>query len=346
MHEPAETAHSARLAANAGVVRMLRGGARSEWSFVPSDGSFQVLAVKGKGLGAFATRAHRAGHRMFSEEPLLVWSVTAGQPVERVAFEKLVGDMDKPRRADLMSLFQADKHGGNFQRSAWGTWMSNAYPISGPDVAGSDPADPAAAAVFTHISRINHSCSPNCHVAWNAAIGRQTLHALHDIAVGEEITVTYVTGHGQARAPRQAYLREQFGFACRCSLCKLSGAALTQSDTRQLRIGALFAALPEVIKIATDKERSRTALGQAPSLVPRVAELVEEYMTLVAEEGQVELGENLHSMASFCKSVGHGQAAALWAHKAATCASVALGCDSKEYLASVALMQPHSAPLT
>jgi hypothetical protein len=34
---------------------------------------------------------------------------------------------------------------------------------------------------------LNHSCSPNCKIDWN----RLDLVAIHDIAVGEEITVNY-----------------------------------------------------------------------------------------------------------------------------------------------------------
>lgn len=35
---------------------------------------------------------------------------------------------------------------------------------------------------------------PNCFAAWSATLGAQTLHALSDVASGEELCVAYVRG--------------------------------------------------------------------------------------------------------------------------------------------------------
>jgi hypothetical protein len=46
-------------------------------------------------------------------------------------------------------------------------------------------------AIFRLISRFNHSCHPNTFVAWSATIGgRQTVHAIRDIACGEELNLS------------------------------------------------------------------------------------------------------------------------------------------------------------
>ena len=50
--------------------------------------------------------------------------------------------------------------------------------------------DSQSSAVFADNCRLNHSCLPNAHLAWNARLGRQTLHALRDIELGEEVTVS------------------------------------------------------------------------------------------------------------------------------------------------------------
>ena len=40
-------------------------------------------------------------------------------------------------------------------------------------------------------SRVNHPCLPNVYHCWNKSIGGQTVHAVKDIATGEEILTTY-----------------------------------------------------------------------------------------------------------------------------------------------------------
>ena len=48
--------------------------------------------------------------------------------------------------------------------------------------------------IFANIARfMNHSCDPNCLVAWNAALKKQVVHAIRNIRSGEELTVSYET---------------------------------------------------------------------------------------------------------------------------------------------------------
>lgn len=42
--------------------------------------------------------------------------------------------------------------------------------------------------------RINHSCIPNVHFAFNTAIEKETFHAMRDIQTGEELTIMYNPG--------------------------------------------------------------------------------------------------------------------------------------------------------
>ena len=41
--------------------------------------------------------------------------------------------------------------------------------------------------------RPNHSCLPNAHHRWNENIGVVTVHVVKDIALGEEIVITYIS---------------------------------------------------------------------------------------------------------------------------------------------------------
>ena len=91
-----------------------------------------------------------------------------------VEVEALIAGLSTAKRAAFFELC-----GG---RSAHQIWKENAFRILDQD-------DGAFIAVFARIARINHSCAPNCHCAWNKRLRRQTIHALRDD--GDPVDVPY-----------------------------------------------------------------------------------------------------------------------------------------------------------
>ncbi|KAK0631394.1 hypothetical protein B0T14DRAFT_532178 [Immersiella caudata] len=83
--------------------------------------------------------------------------------------------------------------------------------------------------VFLETARINHSCLPNAHHAWNASLGQLTVHAVEDIKPGEEITITYMA-NTPTFSMRQNHLKDTFGFTCTCKLCSMSRSRRKISD--------------------------------------------------------------------------------------------------------------------
>lgn len=74
-------------------------------------------------------------------------------------------------------------------------------------------------ALCLQISRLNHSCSPNCEWRWNAAVDAlPCVYALRDIEVGEELTLSYVLPTA-SRSDRRNELR-RYRFTCNCEACK------------------------------------------------------------------------------------------------------------------------------
>jgi hypothetical protein len=74
------------------------------------------------------------------------------------------------------------------------------------------------AAVFPHAARFNHCCNPNSCFTWNGAIGQETIHAMKDIATGEEITLSYCDMiHDK---PSRSYELKHYGFVCDCPACE------------------------------------------------------------------------------------------------------------------------------
>lgn len=73
------------------------------------------------------------------------------------------------------------------------------------------------AAVFPLVSGINHSCDPNCEVAYVEDNGVMIV-ARRPIAAGEELTISYVDPEMDDEDRREE-LEETYGFECACSKC-------------------------------------------------------------------------------------------------------------------------------
>lgn len=106
-----------------------------------------------------------------------------------------------------------------------GIFRTNALPCGTDSVIGG---------VYPTICLINHSCLPNAHNNWNNDTKCETIHAVRNIQVGEEITISY---KGEELSDsRRTHLKDAFGFDCSCGLCSLSLPKLQLSDARRLQI--------------------------------------------------------------------------------------------------------------
>jgi hypothetical protein len=197
--------------------------------------------------------------------------------------------------------------------SAYGVWRSNAWPTVHDH-----------AATYKVGCRLNHSCRPNAHIAWNPRLRKMTVHALKPIARGVEVTVEYFLNGGEDRDGRRASLKRDFGFVCRCALCSLSGDELRRSDTRQVRIAELHEMLFE---------------SPSPSAMTSFAELAHERLALLEDEGMAATSWDFMAAAShhFLHEERDLARATDWAQRALACALNALGADSSvhESLATV-----------
>lgn len=116
-------------------------------------------------------------------------------------------------------------------------WESNAFSLGKTGRFGSG--------IFDDATRINHSCQPNAAHTWNPHLERQVVHALRDIAKGEEITMTYVRPL-QATSVRQAQLRETYGFVCNCASCDVNTPAGLESTFRRRQIQTFHEYLEDI----------------------------------------------------------------------------------------------------
>eukprot|EP00966_Prymnesium_polylepis_P276598 6390464-Prymnesium_polylepis.1 len=176
---------------------------------------FAVRHLPGKGLGAVATRAMRAGQELMVEHPLFTIAEDQADITQR-----------------LVDTIKASAQVATQFRSLSATTLESKW------LANKLPSSIGSASIYRDCCRLNHSCDPNVHHSFNARDHSQRLFVTRIVEPGDELTITYLTSHG-TRAERRKKLTQHFGFVCHCKLCSLEGAELERSDARQRRMAEL-----------------------------------------------------------------------------------------------------------
>lgn len=188
---------------------------------------YAIRALAGKGKGLVATTRIAKGTRLLSEVP--IFKVPRDNPdiddLERIIASEVDGLNDDQQRSffDLTNIY------GNAHSGPLGIARTNVLPLGSKSNSGG---------LFLEASRINHSCRHNAQNTWNENIGQLTIHALRDIEVGQEITISYLTSTSEY-TERQRFLKERFKFECKCELCSLPQAQRKRSDTRLRKLQAI-----------------------------------------------------------------------------------------------------------
>lgn len=145
----------------------------------------------------------------------------------------------------------------------------------------------AGTAVFSGISRINHSCTPNVAHTWNQVLGVETVYAVRDIAPGEELTIAYVPVVCNGRQQRQAMLSEFYGFECDCIACSIITPEMLQEqeDGRMLWDRRLWLQMAD--QSVAEYEDDPTSMIRAGVIQSNehVLQILERMMQFVKMEG-------------------------------------------------------------
>lgn len=162
-------------------------------------------------------------------------------------------------------------------------FLTNAFYFSEIATADNVNAPQSAQVVFSHVSLINHSCQPNAALEWNPWLpagqanplvirvaGKATLHALHPIAQGEEITLCYAYDIFYKTAQeREDDLLISHGFVCNCSACVAGTVHHLKSECYWERLWTIRSRLQNITLAQFDLE---------------ILDLLEEFIHLLQEE--------------------------------------------------------------
>ncbi|EJF61803.1 SET domain-containing protein [Dichomitus squalens LYAD-421 SS1] len=182
------------------------------------------------GLGLFATTNIARGELVLRERPLIVYpqmlpfysTRPAGQQYPEL--ERAMELMSTDKQEAFFGLMNAQQEEPSLVK---GIIDTNALYV------GSLPGAPHQyAGVCEHISRINHSCSPNAAYRFDLAAFAFEVRALFPIRPGEQVSIAY-TDPALPRAARQHALLSSYGFTCACPACSLPSAALSLSEMRR-----------------------------------------------------------------------------------------------------------------
>lgn len=228
-----------------------------------SDSRKRLYAIKkttSKGLGFVATSKISKGTRILLEAPLFKTQDSSNNisSAEIMVLQE-VKSLTKDQQRAFFSLQNAQ---GRKYSPILGIVTTNMLPLGGSNSDG----------LFLEASRINHSCQPNAQHAWNNNLNDLTVHALCDIEVDREITISYIGGVSLGCIERQCHLMDAFSFACMCELCSLPLLARFSSDLRLDQIRSVSEDEGAVTDLDQVLEHSAMSFGQ----VCRLFELLNE----------------------------------------------------------------------
>lgn len=201
-----------------------------EGESIMNDG-FEIKEAPGKGLGAFATRAFQRSDMILAEKPLFTI-----RHQTRFVIKRAVASLSEPEREAFMSLSPGPVE--RYNDPVIDRFCTNGFKTETRGV--------GLESVFLTASRFNHSCMRNARYGWNEGSGQLRIYALRNIAVGEEIVVSFLGPpecHRALRSERQTILKKTWGFDCGCTTCMLSGAEREKSERRRAEIARMHGGL-------------------------------------------------------------------------------------------------------
>lgn len=154
---------------------------------------YKSVMVPGKGVGLVAARTLYRGDRIMSSTPAIVidygFFETMPKKIVREIQTAAVDILPENHRQLLLNLSSHDGLYENYQQKVDKILSTNAFDIDA-DPEGDN--DDQFYVVFPEISRCNHDCRPNADYYYDPETLTQHVHAVRQINIGEEISLSYL----------------------------------------------------------------------------------------------------------------------------------------------------------
>ena len=169
--------------------------------------------------GVRATKSYKVGEEILREYPAMrvCTSHPASSPEEaedkfRRAVQEAYDACSEVTQAAIMELSSCreDNTPGG-EKTLHGIFSTNTYALGQGATYGG---------LFLSLSRLNHSCRPNCVHHWRPDLHCMIVHAVRDIEEGQELCTCYGPGDCRLTSERQEYLLERYNFRCLCDMCQ------------------------------------------------------------------------------------------------------------------------------
>lgn len=223
----------------------------------------KIQRVAGKGLGLFATQCIPRGQRILTDKALLSIRFPDGDILQNAS------RLSQTAHKTLLGLsVNAGKHSSllRWLESIWSSRWSprsvrtnhsiiNIFRNNNFDIGY------GIRAVFPTAARINHTCVPNAQGNFNTFLDAFTVHAVHDVPPGEEITVSYLEDQLGLREWRQQVLLERYGFVCNCATCDETSYDADARESRRASLRRNLSLLAETAAANSDEFGPHAELG-------------------------------------------------------------------------------------
>ena len=272
---------------------------------------YTIKASPGKGLGMFATKDLRKGTRILAEKPFFTLSrrpeLSLSDPWAPNDISEAFERLPVSEQRQFASLHCPDRPDCNPGVSIY---EANCFEMG------------SGTCICLDASRINHSCVPNAHYAWNDGIQRETVHAVRDIAKDEEITISYccaIRSFEERRGELEPYV-----FQCSCPACEPDTAFGTRSQIRRLQMLDLD---QEIADYQNDPRAAREEYGRCDEMAA-----IRRLVKLIDKEGLVyEKSRAYRDAAEWALKRGLRDKAVKYAGKELDVDSCCVGKDSPCY---------------
>lgn len=244
----------------------------------PTQPFFEIRDARDKGLGIFATAPISSRTTIFTEFPTIITPYLLGlsMPLAEMyteLFESL------PKHAFALATSLATSHQDDIEIKLASQPPSLPPPSFYEDIMQTNsvavnlpvPSDVLHREITTHralfllLSRCNHSCNPNAVWSWDVSTLSLTVTALRPIALGEEITISYIPLDGDHTVRQQA-LKDVYGFDCTCDECTLPPY---ESDDRSIAV--------EIVEEQGDEPEYSCGSGRDENMVDPIFLTLEEW---------------------------------------------------------------------